>query len=117
MTHCTHFAPPFANCKKRRVEVGFDGGSITSDAGGTLLLRQAEKRLGLLRDVAQLLGEQRRRKSVKHSQQSMLMQRVFSIAMGYEDLNDSIPLRKDVALQTAVGRNSDESFCVNTRAL
>jgi hypothetical protein len=86
------------------VEVSFTGGEITSDAGGALLLRQAEKRLGLLEDVARAIGDERRRKSVKHSLQSLLVQRVLGIALGYEDLNDHETLRKDAALQTAAGR-------------
>jgi hypothetical protein len=82
----------------------FDGGDITSDAGGALLLRQAEKRLRLLADVAQSIGDERRRKSVVHPIHSLLMQRVLGIALGYEDLNDHDTLRRDVALQTAAGR-------------
>jgi len=101
---CTRQPPFFATCRRRKVDVSFDGGDITSDAGGALLLRQAEKRLGLLNDVAQMIGDDRRRKSVVHPLHSLLMQRVLGIALGYEDLNDHDTLRKDVALQTAAGR-------------
>ena len=104
MTDCTSARPHFANCKRRKVEVSFDGGDISSDAGGAILLRQAERRLGLLGDVAKLIGDSRRSKSVVHSVHSMLMQRVLSIALGYEDLNDHETLRDDLALQTATNR-------------
>ncbi len=107
MTHRTQIAPFFANCKRRKVQAGFDGGDITSDAGGALLLRQAEKKLGLVKDVARLLEDKRRKKSVVHSQHTLLMQRIVSIAMGYEDLNDHDSLRKDLAMQTAVGRDDE----------
>ncbi len=104
MTICTPRSIPFATCNRRRVDVSFAGGDITSDAGGALLLRQAEKRLNLLRDVAQVIGDERRRKSVEHPVHSLLVQRVLGIALGYEDLNDHDTLRKDAALQTAAGR-------------
>jgi hypothetical protein len=104
VTLCNAQPSLFATCNRRRLEVSFDGGDITSDAGGALLLRQAEKRLGLLRDVAGGIGDDRRRKSVLHSLHELLVQRVLGIALGYEDLNDHDTLRNDAALQTAAGR-------------
>jgi len=98
-------SPSFATCQRRKIEASFDGGDITSDGGGALLLRQAEKRLGVLSDVARLLDDPRRRKSVKHTTATMLMQRVLGIALGYEDLNDHETLRDDIAVQTAAGRD------------
>ena len=98
-------SPTFASCQRRKLDVSFDGGDITSDAGGALLLRQAERRLGLLADVARFLDDPRRRKSVAHPMAAMLMQRVSAIALGYEDLNDHESLRDDIALQTAAGRD------------
>ena len=98
-------SPRFATCKRRRVDVSFDGGDITSDAGGALLLREAERRLGLIADVSRRLPEPRRRKSIQHSSKSMLMQRVSGIALGYEDLNDHETLRDDIAMQTATDKD------------
>ncbi len=94
----------FPRCQKRTVDVSFSGGDITSHGSGTLLLRQAEQRLGLLKNVAQSIDDPRRQKSVQHTQERMLAQRVFAIALGHEDLNDHKALRDDPALQTAVGR-------------
>ena len=97
-------SPTFASSNRRKVEVSFDGGDITSDAGGALLLRQAERRLGLLSDVAALIDDPRQ--SVQHSEKSMLMQRVAGVALGYEDLSDHESLRDDRAFQPAAGRDT-----------
>ena len=104
MTECTPFTAEFANIKRRKVSADFTGGDISSDAGGALLLRQAEKRLGLVRDVAACFQDDRDKRYVKHSVESMLKQRIFGIAMGYEDLNDHDTLSRDLALQTAAGQ-------------
>jgi hypothetical protein len=93
----------FPGCQGRRVEARFDGGAVTSDAG-VLLLRQADRRLGLLAQVAKRLKDSRDPGRVTHSQASMLRQRVYGIALGNEDLNDHDTLRNDLALQTAVDR-------------
>lgn len=87
------------------MEASFSGGTITSDAG-VLLLRQADRATGLLWQASGALGDGRRRKSCTHSVSSMLRQRVYGIAQGYEDLNDHDTLREDAALQTAVNRDS-----------
>ena len=93
----------FPGCQGRRVEARFDGGAVTSDAG-VLLLRQADRKVGLLAHVARRLKDPRDPKRVTHSQASMLRQRVYGIALGNEDLNDHDTLRNDLALQTAVDR-------------
>ena len=95
----------FPRSARRFVDVSFTGGDITSDGGGALLLRQAERRTGIVRRFARRIGDPRRRKSVVHSLESMLCQRVFGLAMGWEDLNDHAQLRHDPAVQTAVGRD------------
>ena len=104
MTDCTRERMRFPACRGRRVEAGFDGGWVTSD-GGALLLRQADRRLGLTAAVARRLGDRRQRGKLRHSVADMLRQRVFGIALGYEDLNDHAELRHDPALQTAAGRD------------
>jgi len=105
VTECTQDVFAFPACKRRRVEAHFDGGDITSD-GGVLLLRQADHLLGLSAAVAGALDEPRRRASCTHDLESLVRQRLYALALGYEDLNDHHSLRQDLALQTAVGRDA-----------
>ncbi|MCZ6557810.1 MAG: IS1380 family transposase [SAR324 cluster bacterium] len=93
----------FPGCKGRRVEAEFSGGDVTSD-GGVLLVRQADLLLGLTAAIARLLHDPRRQASCEHDLLSMLRQRVYGLALGYEDLNDHDFLRDDPAWQTAVER-------------
>ena len=94
----------FPASRGRSVEAEFSGGAVTSDAG-VLLLRQADRRLGLLAGVSKRLEDPRDQSRVTHSQLSMLRQRVYGLALGDEDLNDHDTLRNDLALQTAVDRD------------
>ncbi len=104
MTDCSSDQPSFPPCRGRRVEAGFDGGAVTSN-GGALLLRAADRRLGLTAAVARRLGDPRQRGKRRHGVVDLLRQRVFGIALGYEDLNDHADLRHDLGLQTATGRD------------
>ena len=104
MTKCSRDQLEFPGCKGRKVEAEFSGGNVTSD-GGILLLRQADRRLGLTASVAALLEDPRRQASCGHSVLSMIRQRVYGLAAGYEDLNDHDTLRTDMAWQTAVERD------------
>jgi len=106
MTECTQTELSFPSCKSKNVSVDFAGGNISS-FGGSILLRQADRQLGLLRDAARSIPDPRRRASVKHSVEQMLRQRVYAIACGEEDLNDHDELRKDIVLQTAVGTDAE----------
>ncbi len=114
MTKCSRDQLVFPGCRGRKVEAEFSGGDVTSD-GGVLLLRQADRRLGLTAAVAGLLNDPRRQASCEHSLQTMLCQRVYGLALGYEDLNDHDALRLDPAIQTAVDRQaalaSSPSLC------
>ena len=103
MTNCTEDSLEFPVCKRRAVEANFQGGDITSD-GGVLLLREVDRRLGLTEAVAGALDDPRRQASCEHDGGSLLRQRVYAVAMGYEDLNDHDTLRLDLAIQTALGR-------------
>jgi hypothetical protein len=89
-------------CKSRKVSVDFRGGNISS-LGGSVLLGQADRKTGLTRQAARLIADPRNQKKITHSLEHMLRQRVYAIACGEEDLNDHEELRKDIALQTAVG--------------
>lgn len=106
MTECTQTELSFPSCKSKKVSVDFSGGNISS-FGGAVLLRQADRQTGLLRDAARRIPDPRRQASVIHSVEQMLRQRVFAVACGEEDLNDHDELRKDIALQTAVGTDGE----------
>jgi hypothetical protein len=88
------------------LEVNFNGGDITSD-GGVLLLRQADQKLGLIKAISRILPDPRSKPLITHSWISMLKQRIFGVALGYEDLNDHEYLRKDPAIQAAVDCEND----------
>jgi len=101
VTNCTTTEIEFSSLKRRKVTTEFSGGEITSD-GGALLLREADRQLGLMKQVAGVVDDSRRQDMVQHSQLSILRQRVYGLALGYEDLNDHQELRRDSAIQTAV---------------
>ena len=105
VTNCTQTSFEFPSCKRRRVQASFDGGAISSD-GGVGLLRLTDQRLGLSEAVAGALGDERRRASCTHGLVSLVRQRLYGLALGYEDLNDHQSLRDDVAIQTAVGTDA-----------
>jgi Transposase DDE domain group 1 len=103
MPNCTEERDLFGALGRRRIEVGFDGGEVSSDAG-LLLLRQVERKLGLLKAAAQVLPDPRNPLYVLHTTEQLLRQRVFGLCQGYEDLNDHDALRLDPALQTALDK-------------
>ncbi|SFT80862.1 transposase, partial [Halomonas saccharevitans] len=84
MTKCTTPTASFPRCKGRQVTAGFDGGEITSD-GGVLLLRQLDREMGLTRTIARRLDDARATRRCQHRAETMLRQRVFGLALGYED--------------------------------
>jgi len=98
----------FTAVGRRKVVADFAGGRLTSDAG-VLLLREMDRRLGLLDAIDAAIPDPREPSSVVHSQRTMLAQRIFSIALGYEDLNDQQTMRTDPALQVAAGVAPQES--------
>ena len=85
---CSAKPSAFGQVEGRPVVAEFDGGALTSDAGG-LLLGAADRRLGLVRRLAGCFRDARDQKLVEHSVAALIGQRVFGIALGYEDLNDS----------------------------
>lgn len=102
MTNCTSKSIKLTPLKRRNVHLNFNGGSVTSDAGG-LLLREADRQLNLLEPIATLFEDKRDQSKTDHTILEMLRQRVFGIALGYEDLNDQNTLRHDIAMQTIIG--------------
>ena len=84
----------FKDFSNKKVEVDFDGGEITSDAG-ILFLRETESQTGIIDTVCKVLNDKRNPSYVKHNIRQLLSQRVFQIAAGYEDGNDCNELRND----------------------
>lgn len=87
----------------REVVARFDGGDITSDTGA-LLLSAADKKLGLTAGLADSVSDNRQAGKIRHSMAELLKERIYAIALGYEDTNDLDRLRYDPALKTACGR-------------
>ena len=104
MTVCTREKMLFPDVKGRKVEFNFNGGNISSDAG-SLLLRQAEKKINLLSRIAAKLPDNRDPSKVEHTNLELLKQRVFGLALGYEDLNDHHALCHDQLFQTAIEKD------------
>jgi len=93
-TECIQSSFGFEACGRREIVARFDGGTITSD-GGALLLRQTEKRLKLLPRLAACFLDRRQPERIEHSIEEMLAQRIYGLALGYEDVNDHEQLRID----------------------
>jgi len=92
----------FGRLGRRIVEGRFDGGSMTSDAG-VMLLSAVDRKLGLIEAASRCIADPRNPLLITHAVRDMLRQRVYGLALGWEDLNDHATLRTDVAMQTAVG--------------
>jgi hypothetical protein len=107
MTECNQTPFHFANHFQREVVAGFDGGTITSEAG-TLLLRQVEQRTGIVRQFAHCFRDYRRADKIEHGVRDLIAQRVYGIALGYEDLNDHDQLRRDPLLAVLCGKQDVE---------
>jgi hypothetical protein len=103
MTNSTKEKLELPPCKGRIVEAEFIEKEVTSD-GGVLLLREIDRKINLTGELEKMIPDPREPAKIKHSLISMLKQRIYGIALGYEDLNDHTTLRKDPAIQTAVER-------------
>jgi len=103
MTECNQSSFGFAAWGKREIVARFDGGTISSD-GGALLLRQTDQRLNLLARLAECFLDGRNQEQVEHSILEMLSQRIYGLALGYEDLNDHEQLRTDPVFGVLAGR-------------
>jgi Transposase DDE domain group 1 len=102
-TECIQSRFKFAGVGSRSVVAQFDGGRITSDGGG-LLLREVERRIGLLNRLAHCFRDGRDAGRVQHSVREMLAQRIYGLALGYEDLNDHEQLRTDPMMSVLADR-------------
>jgi len=98
MTECNCKPIEFSSLGRRHVVADFSGGAITSDAGA-LLLREVDRKLGLIDRLDAVIPDPRHPGLITHQQATMLRQRIFAIAMGYEDGNDHQTLRDDPLMQ------------------
>ena len=103
VTECSQASFAFGQHFRREVVARFDGGAITSDAGG-LLLRETDRRIGLLGRLAACLEDRRDPQRIEHRVGELVWQRVYALALGYEDLNDHDPLRWDPLLALLAGK-------------
>jgi hypothetical protein len=103
MTECTQASFEFEAHFSRQVTANFEGGTLTTDGGG-LLLRQVDRRLGLLKRLTGCFTDCRRADRVEHSLAEMLAQRIYGMALGYEDLNDHEQLRHDPLMAVLAGK-------------
>jgi hypothetical protein len=102
-TQGTSESLPFQAPSRREIVAQFDGGAISSDGGG-LLLPQVERRTGILRQFAACFTDHRDPELLEHTVAELIAQRVYGLALGYEDLNDHDELRHDPLLATLVGK-------------
>ena len=108
MTECNQSSFGFEACGRREIVARFDGGTISSD-GGAMLLRQTDKRLNLLPRLAGCFLDGRNQDQVEYTVQEMLAQRIYGLALGYEDLNDHEHLRRDPVFGVLAGREELEA--------
>jgi Transposase DDE domain group 1 len=103
-TECNQDFFSFHPLSQREIRGKFDGGAISSD-GGSLLLREVEKRTGILAQFADCFRDYRKPELVEHTVMELVGQRVYGLALGYEDLNDHDDLRRDPLLAVLVDKN------------
>lgn len=103
MTECRQQTFGFQALGSRKVEADFTGGHLSTD-GGALLLAQLDDKLGLCDKLAACFADRRNVEFVEHSVPHMIRQRLFGLALGYEDLNDHDDLRTDPLLAASCGR-------------
>jgi hypothetical protein len=103
MTECNQSAFLFEAYFSRQVVAQFDGARMSTE-GGALLLREADRKIGLLQRVARCFTDARNPERVEHELGGMLAQRIYGLALGYEDLNDHEELRRDPLLAVVAGQ-------------
>src|SRR5579871_1636329 len=105
-TDCSHQLT-FWDIGTQQVTVDFNGGRVVTDAG-LLPIRQLDRELGVLAEIAQRLPDPRAQKFVTHTREALLTQEVYQILAGYPDGNDAQVLRHDPLFQTLVGVSPDD---------
>ena len=102
-TECIASKLEFQELEGRRVEAEFNGGQITSDSGG-LLLREVESRYGFISGLAACFGDRRDPRFTEFSVEELVGQRIYGLALGYEDVNAHEELRADPLMAVLVGK-------------
>ena len=103
-TECIQKSFTFHPLRNREIRAQFDGGAIATEGGG-LLLREVEKRVGIVRQFAACFRDYRNADLIEHTVEELVAQRVYGLALGYEDLNDHEELRKDPLLAVLVEKS------------
>jgi hypothetical protein len=103
-TECKSQALLFQGQTRRQLVAHFNGGNICSDAGG-LLLQQTERATGIIENFAACFTDHRNPDLIEHTVGELVAQRIYALALGYEDLNDHDELRNDPLLASLVGKN------------
>ena len=103
MTECNEQSLLFSSLGAKKIVADFDGGDLTSD-GGLPLLREVDRKIGLIDALDAAIYDPRFQPLVVHDQRTILAQRILAIAAGYEDLNDHQTLREDTLLQALTDR-------------
>ena len=115
-TDCQQDSFQFQALGARQVVVDFSGGQLSSD-GGVLLLRELDRSLGLTRSVAACFQDRRNPDLITHTVAELVAQRIFGLALGYEDLNDHQRLRHDPLLSAAAGKLQAEDALASAPTL
>jgi len=102
-TQCNAEQLEFSCVERRRVVAAFDGGAVSSDAGA-LLLGKADEAIGLIDRLAGCFVDARDPDLIEHTVRTLIGQRVFGMALGYEDLNDHEHLRHDPVFGALLGK-------------
>jgi hypothetical protein len=103
MTECIPESFAFASMGTREVVARFDGGHVVSD-GGALLLGEVERQTGILHRFAACFTDQRDPLRIEHTVEQLIRQRIYALALGYEDLSDHDQLRRDPLLAVLAGK-------------
>jgi len=106
-TECKSEKLVFQACGNRDLIAEFNGGTITSD-GGVLLLKQVEAKRKIIKQFAACFTDHRDPDKIEHRVEELVAQRVYGLALGYEDLNDHDLLRRDPLLAAAVGKSDPQ---------
>jgi len=103
-TQCNELLFNFQAQNRRDVVAKFDGGTISTD-GGALLLRQVEEHVGIIAGFAKCFTDHRDQYLIEHTVEQLVAQRIYALALGYEDLNDHDQLRHDPLLAVLAGKD------------
>ncbi|MGB1258375.1 MAG: IS1380 family transposase [Thiolinea sp.] len=106
-TQCTSNTFSFHKLGRRQIEAAFDGGQLSTDSGG-LLLRETERHLNLFNRLSACFTDYRQADAVEHPVSKLLKQRIYGLALGYEDLNDHDELRHDPLLAVLCDHSDPE---------